>query len=279
MEDKSVEIILFEQIQSALEPLLTSKSIRSVEIWNNQIDNEETERPHLYPYVAVEISTEWRGEEGYNSISEIKQNQQKGECTVTIHYIYESLYTETETWVTQRAKLHIIHRLLNSLAYDQYFTPFTRQSTPHEESHGRVSDMQIIYSTEVIECAITDENAVIIEIGAWSVESQNSLIISNDIIRTGLLTADTDTVLIGDILFTRTSSDGLEQIIQTIEVGDNNITNPFIKRIPQIIDIKDSTGEKIDGLSPKINQTTGNIEINSGKQYINAIITIIGWVV
>lgn len=184
-EDKSVEIILYEQIELALEDLLTEKTIRSVEIWNEQITNESTERPRQYPYVGVQIDTEWMGDEAYNSIPNIKQNQQKGNCTIIIHYIYESLQDETQTWLTQRAHAHTVHRALNGLYYDQYFVPLIRTSTPHEDSHDRVSDIQITYMTQIIECGITDEDAHTVASGDWEIEHQNDLDIDNDTIRTG----------------------------------------------------------------------------------------------
>lgn len=185
MEDKSVEIILFEAIQTALASLLAANTIRSVEIWNSQDDNEQRERPRNYPFVAVQIDTDWMPEEG--AYFEYDQNQQKGDCIVTIHYIYEQIATETNQWLTQRAIVHQVHRALNGLSADG-ITPFVRNGTPHEESHDRVSDIRILYSTMLTECAYQDDSNKI-EAGDWNLQFNNKLAIDNVIVRTGKISS------------------------------------------------------------------------------------------
>ena len=189
MEDESVEIILFEQIQLALAVLLTTKVIRSVEIWNAQIDNGATERPRKYPYVAIQIDTAWQNEEAVNSVPNLLQNQQKGTCNIIIHYIYESLKNETNAWIENRAIVHSIHRAVNGLEYDDFITPLIRTNTPHEDSHGRVSDIQINYNTQLIECGIIDDTQTEIEMGNFDIQFNNKLSIDNVIIRSGILTS------------------------------------------------------------------------------------------
>lgn len=224
MDDKSVEIILFEAIQTALN---TVTELKSVEAWNSQNENESRERPRLYPFVGVEINTEWMAIEG--SVEEYDQNQQKGDCVVTIHYIYEQIETETNQWLTQRAIVHKVFRELNGLQGEQ-FDCLTRTSTPHEDSHDLVSDIQINFSTTLLELAYNQDDKPTIEVGDFSVETQNDLIIDNDIIRSGSLDSDVVDPVTGEITFNRISGsgeisvpDGDTSVINIGKVTDKNI--------------------------------------------------------
>lgn len=207
MEDKAVEILLFEAIQTALSDVT---GIKTVEIWNFQDDNENKERPRLYSFVGVEINTEWENEEG--AYPDYDQNQQKGNTIVTIHYIYEQIAKETNQWLDQRAIVHNVYRALNGLTTDQS-TPLIRTSTPHEDSHGRVSDIQIIFSATLTECAYRSDDRPILDVGEFSVETQNDLIIDNEIVRTGGLDSDVVDPLTGELIFSRVSGTGQTTVL------------------------------------------------------------------
>lgn len=224
MEDESVEILLFQAIQAALAWVT---EVKTVEIWNDQHNHEDKERPRLYPFVGVQIETNWLPEEG--QVNDYDQNQQKGNTIIIIHYIYQQIATETNQWQAQRAIVHKIFRALNGLDDDQ-FTMLIRTGTPHEESHGRVSDIQIGFTTEVIELAYRNDDNEILQPGDFSVETQNDLIIDNDVVRTGSLDSDVEDPLTGEITFSRTSgsgqiavADGSSGVINIGKSTDRNI--------------------------------------------------------
>lgn len=182
MEDKSAELTLFEAIETKL---ATVTDIKSVEIYNDQFNNEEQERARLYPYVTVEINTVWQGSEAHNTNLPIVQNQQKGECTVRIRLTYNSLLDETKVWKQFIALNHKLYRALNGLADENQFTPLERIGTPHQEPHGAVTEIVTEWSTTLIEFAVTDDDLTEITSGNWTIEQSTSLDIDNDIIRTG----------------------------------------------------------------------------------------------
>lgn len=202
MDDKAVEIELFEAIQTALASVT---EVKTVEAFNYQIDNEDKERPRKYPFVGVQIDTEWQNEEG--QAAGYDQNQQKGDTVVIVHFIYEQIATETNQWLTQRAIVHKVFRALNGLTGTR-FTPLIRNNTPHEESHGRVSDIQIVFNTSVLEYAYNDDDKPELAVGEFSIETQNDLIIENDPIRTGTLDGDVVDPVTGEITFSRVSGSG-----------------------------------------------------------------------
>lgn len=182
MEDKSAEITLFEAIETKLAEL---HELKTIEIYNAQYDNEDQERARRYPYVTVEISTDWTGTEARNSQQELLQNQQKGACTVTVRLNYDSLLTETKAWKEFKALNHKLFRKLNGLSDANQFTPLERSSTPHEEPHGPVTEILTVWQTTLIEFAITDDDRTEIGSGNWEFEQNMSLDIDNDKIRTG----------------------------------------------------------------------------------------------
>jgi hypothetical protein len=154
--DKSVILILFEKIEVALAQLLTDNTIRSVEIWNGQDENEENERPRNYPYVAVEINVDWeriQATNSYEQIQNIQQNKQNGSATVTIHTMVQSLKNESLSFVENEPIRFLVHRAINLLQDDEYFTKLQRINTPAIPMHKRVYDLMTVYNCDVFEAA------------------------------------------------------------------------------------------------------------------------------
>ena len=183
--DKSAQLVLFEAIETALEDSITDKTINSVEIFNSQTDFENKERPHLYPYVAVNISVEWKkiavkNNQGYTS--GMLQNQQEGLATVTVYVIFENLYDETVSFKEAEPVRHCVHRAINLLQDDNYFTYLMRIGSDLDSSHDRVFTFPMVYQCGIVESAMKDETKQVVT----DVEPvlDTDLIIDNDIIRT-----------------------------------------------------------------------------------------------
>ena len=69
-----------------------------------------------------------------------------------------------------------------------------------------------------------------------------------------------------------------KQTANIVANTDYTISNPFtLPIIPNIVEVRASDGTKIIGLYNNIDQTSGDIILNSGSNYTGAIITIIGW--
>ena len=157
--DKSVQLILFEAIETALADLITDRDIYSVEIFNSQTDFESTERPRDYPYVAVNISTEWvknLATNGQGYVKEISQTQQQGNTLVTIYTIFSNLNNETVAFKEAEPIRHCVHRAINLLEDSSYFTKLQRISSDLDSSHDRVFSFVTQYSTMVLEAALKD---------------------------------------------------------------------------------------------------------------------------
>ena len=71
-DDKSIELILFEQIKAKLE---TVEDIKEVVAWNSQTSNEDRERPYQYPFIGIHISTEWFKDSVTNHYDNVNQNR------------------------------------------------------------------------------------------------------------------------------------------------------------------------------------------------------------
>jgi len=66
--------------------------------------------------------------------------------------------------------------------------------------------------------------------------------------------------------------------INLVEDTDYTFSNPFnLPIIPKSVELLRSTGEIIETKYAVINQTTGDIIINVGTTYTNAIINTTGW--
>ena len=161
--DKSAELQLFEDIQSALSTMLEDKDIYTVEIYNAQEQNEGNERPRDYPYVAVDIQTVWERTEASTPLYPIhmlRQNQQKGQCTLTVHCLFSDLKTETERYLVAKPIAHCVYRYLQGLKSDDYYTQLDRQTSFNTIGEGKVFDIQQIFTCEIIESGLlySDDN-------------------------------------------------------------------------------------------------------------------------
>jgi hypothetical protein len=189
--DKSIQLILFEQIVTALAALKTSGDIKGIEIYNNQVDAEGASRgrAYTYPFVAVEMGTDWSGNK-VTSDSFILQSPQQGTCTVVIHVIDQFKDYETETFVRVETVRQKVFRALNMLAYTyteggvKYaaFTPLIRVRSNVDHDHDNMIDFTTEFRTELTEAGL---RAATSTVAVTDIELTKQIDIDNDNIRTG----------------------------------------------------------------------------------------------
>jgi len=189
--DKSIQLILFEQIKSALQPLITSGDIKEIQVYNNQMDSEgaSKERMHKYPLVTVEMVTEWMANE-VGSGEFILQQPQKGRCNLIIHVICEYLDYETETFTYVENIRHNVFRALNLLDYtytesgQNYcsFSALIRLRSNVDHDHDGMIDFTTEFYTLLTESGLkqTTQTAAYTDI-----ELTKNIDIDEPIIRTG----------------------------------------------------------------------------------------------
>lgn len=189
--DKSIQLILFEQIETALSALLSAGTIGSVEIYNNQMDSEgaSRERPHKYPLVAIEMITEWMGNKVTSDQFNI-QSPQQGNCQLIIHVIDHFLNNETETFIRTETIRQKVFRALNYLSYTYSetnviycaFTPLIRVRSNVDHDHDNMLDFTTEFRTELTEAgyrAVTQSATV------TDIELTKTIDIDEQNIRTG----------------------------------------------------------------------------------------------
>jgi len=154
--DKSIELILFEKIKTAIEEVT---EIKDVVAWNEQSAQELNERPYLYPYVGIEIQTSWDPAEAANDDYYLTQPQKNAVSTVTLHIIFVTLADETVSFIRDKAICHEVHRAVNCLEYaagDGKFTSLDLTQTEMNTDHGRVYDYTYTYTSYVTECGVEE---------------------------------------------------------------------------------------------------------------------------
>ena len=180
--DKSAQLILFEDIQTALQPIIDDLTITDVIIFNSQINFESKERYKEFPFVAVNINVEWMKPDSTNGKpNNLIQNFQQGVCTVEVHCVFENIDNETEAFEEAEPIRHEVYRRLNCLINENYFTPLLRSASLLDTSHDRVFDYITTFQCEIIESAFESPKET-----ATDVEPvlTNILTINNETIRT-----------------------------------------------------------------------------------------------
>lgn len=152
--DKSAQLILFEDIQTALQPIIDDGTITAVVIFNSQMEFENREGYKEFPFVAVNINVEWAKPEATAGIpNNLIQNFQKGVCNIQIHQIFENIDTETVAFEEGEPIRHEVYRRLNGLINENYFTPLLRIGSDLDTSHDRVFDYITLFQCEIMESA------------------------------------------------------------------------------------------------------------------------------
>lgn len=182
--DKSAQLVLFEAIQTALQPIIDDLTISEVIIFNSQINFESEERYKEFPFIAVDITIEWMKPEATNGRpNNLIQNFQKGDCTVTIHHVFENIDNETEAFEEAEPIRHEVYRRLNGLIDENYFTPLLRVNSLLDTSHDRVFDYITQFNCLILESAFESPSETATDVDVVLTTSE---VIENETIRTGI---------------------------------------------------------------------------------------------
>lgn len=180
--DKSAQLVLFEDIQTALQPIITDGTICDVIIFNSQIDFEKQERYKEFPFVAVDINVEWiKPEATAGKPNNLIQNFQKGTCNIGIHHVFENIDNETIAFEEAEPIRHEVYRRLNCLINENYFTPLSRIGSDLDTSHDRVFDYITIFQCQILESAFESPKEIATDVDPVL---DSSLLIQNETIRT-----------------------------------------------------------------------------------------------
>jgi len=180
--DISAQLVLFQDIETALQPLIDDLTIKEVMIFNSQIDFESQERYKEFPFIAVDINIEWiKPEATAGKPNTLIQNFQKGTCNIDVHHVFENIDNETIAFQEAEPIRHEVYRRLNCLVNENYFTPLSRIGSALDTSHDRVFDYITQFQCEIIESAFEAPKEI-----ATNVEPvlTTGLLIQNETIRT-----------------------------------------------------------------------------------------------
>lgn len=181
-DDKSAQLVLFEDIQTALQSIVTDGTITEVIVFNSQIDFESQERYKEFPFIAVDINVEWiKPEATAGKPNTISQNFQKGNCTIGIHHVFENIDNETTAFEEAEPIRHEVYRRLNGLINNNYFTPLLRAGSTLDTSHDRVFDYITIFQCLIQESAFEAPKEVVADVEPVLIPT---LEIDNETIRT-----------------------------------------------------------------------------------------------
>lgn len=180
--DKSAQLVLFEDIQTALTPIITDGTITEVIVFNSQIDFESQERYKEFPFIAVDIKVEWMKPEATAGIpTTLSQNYQQGMCNIDIHHVFENIDNETIAFQEAEPIRHEVYRRLNGLINNNYFTPLLRIGSILDTSHDRVFDYISTFQCQIIESAFELPKETVTGVDPVL---DTSTLIQNDTIRT-----------------------------------------------------------------------------------------------
>jgi len=163
----------FNAIKAELE---TITSVKTVKLFNSQIDNEERENPFSYPAVFIE----------FQEIIWLKRTRgvKEGETTITLHVAVESYKNETDSAPDVLAITNEVHVKIEGFG-GGCFTELSKSAERQDIDHDNCIVWQLDYETLVTDGAADDRLNLILTPGTPDLEVIGDLDIDNEVIRTG----------------------------------------------------------------------------------------------
>jgi hypothetical protein len=183
VSNTSSEALLFTALKTALEAVV---GVNGVYAWNSQYQNEDDNRALDYPYVAIDIETEWTPDAAFSA--DVELNEQKGTCTVTLHLIYETLKVETDSVAEIYALNKLVYEAVHGLTvdngdYGNVVKQMVRTRTVMDTDRDQLSDWITVFTCGITELSWQDPDRI--QGTPTDLTINSSLDIDNDIIRTG----------------------------------------------------------------------------------------------
>ncbi len=153
--DKSSLLTLFDDIKAKVLEDVTG--ISEVVVYSSQMDNEDTQRPFAYPYVALEMVIDWEPSEAHGSVSPAAGaigQQRKGDATIIVHTLFCNREDDTPGFQTNEPIRHQVHRAIDLLQNSTYFTHLLKTRDELPILFDSVQDYRTTYVCSVVEGAL-----------------------------------------------------------------------------------------------------------------------------
>jgi len=176
--------------------LSTISSVKTVELFNSQYNNEARERVTAYPALFIEFQEVVWAMSSHRAGRNVKKtvdignltHQQKGNMTIVIHIVYQTLKTETDSFAEIDAIVTDVYRALANLEITDDCTGLQRASDEQDTDHDGVVVWKTTFTLDVEEKAWNDTNIVDANIESETpitLTINQTLDIDNNSIRTG----------------------------------------------------------------------------------------------
>jgi len=184
----SIKKLIFDDINTAITANATS--IKDVQIWNSQLDNETKERQHNYPVVFVEFSQmNWDKtllKPSRDNSRGNATNQQRGSFIITLHIAFWQLQNETVSFPIIDTIIDTVYFAIEGLqgTNKAYYNPLLRISERQDVVHDNIIDWQIDFSCAV-EQQSQEDTGILISDSTLSATLTRDMDIDNNTIRAG----------------------------------------------------------------------------------------------
>jgi len=175
--------------------LSTISSVKTVELFNSQYNNEIRERVTRYPATLIEFQEVVWAMSSHRAGRNVRKtvdignltHQQKGKMILVIHIVYQTLKTETDSFTEIDAIVTDVYRALANLEITDC-TGLQRASDEQDADHDGVVVWKTTFTLDVEEKAWNDTNIVDANIESETpitLTINQTLDIDNNSIRTG----------------------------------------------------------------------------------------------
>lgn len=179
----SVKLDIYNAIETSIRSLVTN--IETVELWNSQIENEETELPHVYPAVFVEFQEmKWDITKQTPIRSTNVEKEQQGNFTVNCHVCFSQLENETTSFALIDTTIENIYYAVHGLE-GAYYSPLKRVSEIQDINHGRIIHWILSFECGVQQPGQAKSTLVLVSGGTLVPDISKNIDIDSIIIRTG----------------------------------------------------------------------------------------------
>lgn len=182
----SAKLDIFNDIVTELKKI---SDIETIELWNNQLDNENKEISFNFPAVFIEFADlPWSSTNQQTPRLGTSGNiskQQKGEgALITLHIAFSPLEDETISFPIISPIIDRVYLAVQGLN-KEFYGPLLRVTERQDADHNRVIDWQMDFSTMMFESGEIDETLTQIPSGTIDVIPSIDLDIDNNVIRSG----------------------------------------------------------------------------------------------
>lgn len=182
----SAKLDIFNDIVTELEKI---SEIETIELWNNQLDNENKEISFNFPAVFIEFADlPWTSTNQQPSRLGTEGNvskQQKGiGALIILHIAFAPLEKETVSFPIISPIIDEVYFAVQGLQ-GTFYSPLLRIAERQDTDHDRVIDWQMDFNTTMFECGELDTTLKEIDAGTIDVIPEIDLDIDNDVIRSG----------------------------------------------------------------------------------------------